>query len=76
LELGQKPIFPKSASSHWNKIVKVVMGTSQLTQRAQMKWEVKGVQEIDDMGTGREEKTAIPHQHFRVRCAKALTGVV
>jgi hypothetical protein len=47
-----------------------------LTQRAQMKWEIKGMQEIDDKVTGREQKAAIPHQHFRIRCAKALTRVV
>jgi hypothetical protein len=29
-----------------------------------MKWEVKGVPEIDEKGTGREQKTATPPHHF------------
>jgi hypothetical protein len=29
-----------------------------------MKWEVKGVQEIDEMGTGREQKQQSPTSTF------------
>jgi hypothetical protein len=29
-----------------------------------MKWEVKGVPEIDDQGMEREQKTATPPHHF------------
>ncbi len=47
-----------------------------LTQRAQMKWEVKGVKENDDKVTGREQKNSNTSPPLLQSCIKALTRVV